>query len=180
MKKEIRFALFAVLLVFLAGGTGCGIKQKTPEEVVTSLIESYAAGKEKKVKQCYPNGAGDEESLQKEITATLAYFESGKAKEVKVQECAPLEETEDYTYVYVTYYFVLEDGQEYPCVDTYMVRKDGKKYYIIPPSEITTEMSDAAAAAYAEFMTTDTYKTYTKEHEAFLAKNPSYESTLGQ
>ena len=59
-----------------------------------------------------------------------------------------------------------------------MVQKDGRKYYVLPPSMVTTDMSKEAAADYAKFMTTDSYKNYTKEYDAFIMKNPGYEELI--
>ena len=76
------------------------------------------------------------------------------------------------------YNLVLKDKQEYPCISTYMVQKDGRKYYVLPPSMVTTDMSKEAATDYAKFMTTDSYKNYTKEYDAFIMKNPGYEELI--
>ena len=65
--------------------------------------------------------------------------------------------------------------KEYPCVETYMVGKQDKTYYIMAPSQITDDMKTQAATAYVQFMKTDAYKTYTKAYETFIKKNPGYE-----
>ena len=54
----------------------------------------------------------------------------------------------------------------------------GEKYYVMPPSDITDELRDQAAADYAKFMTTDTYKSYTKAYNVFMKKNPGYEEKI--
>ena len=59
-----------------------------------------------------------------------------------------------------------------------MVEKQGKKYYVMSPSEITDELRNQAATDYAEFMTTDAYKSYTKEYNVFMKKNPGYEEKI--
>ena len=97
---------------------------------------------------------------------------------VKVEECDKLSEKDKYTYVYIYYNLVLENSQEYPCVGTYMVEKNGSKYYVMPPSEITDELRTQAATDYAKFMTTDTYKNYTKAYNVFVKKNPGYEEKI--
>lgn len=61
---------------------------------------------------------------------------------------------------------------------TYMVKKDGKKYYVMSPPEITDDLRDQAATDYAKFMTTDTYKSYTKAYNIFIKKNPGYEEKI--
>lgn len=80
--------------------------------------------------------------------------------------------------MYIIYHMVLENKQEYPCISTYMVQKEDKKYYVLPPAKITDEMSKTAASEYAKFMTTDAYKTYTKDYETFIKKNPGYEEKI--
>ena len=59
-----------------------------------------------------------------------------------------------------------------------MVEKKDNKYYVMPPSDITDELRDQAAADYAKFMTTDTYKSYTKAYNVFMKKNPGYEEKI--
>ena len=59
-----------------------------------------------------------------------------------------------------------------------MVKKDGSKYYVMAPSEITDDLRKQAAADYAKFMTTDSYKSYTKAYNVFVKKNPGYEEKI--
>ena len=61
---------------------------------------------------------------------------------------------------------------------TFLPTKDGKKYYVMSPSEITDDLRDQAATDYAKFMTTDTYKNYTKAYNVFVKKNPGYEEKI--
>lgn len=159
--------------------TGCGgVSHKSPEKVTEELIQSYADNKEERVKDCYNQKDSTEETLQAEITATLNYFQSHSAKSLKMGSCEILSEKENYTYVYITYNLVLDDDQEYPCVGTYMVGKQDKDYYILAPSQITDDMRTQAASDYAKFMTTDTYKEYTKAYDTFIKKNPGYEEKI--
>ena len=78
----------------------------------------------------------------------------------------------------ILYNLVLSNDQEYPCIGTYMVKKDGSKYYVMAPSEITDDLRKQAAADYAKFMTTDSYKSYTKAYNVFVKKNPGYEEKI--
>lgn len=104
------------------------MNQKTPEKVVESLIKEYVNGKRKKVKKCYTQDKDANELLKSEIDATIKYFAAHNPTKLKVEKCDTLSENENYTYVYILYNLVLENEQEYPCVGTYMVKKDGKKY----------------------------------------------------
>ena len=72
----------------------------------------------------------------------------------------------------------MEDEQIYPCISTYMVNNENGKYYVVPPSEVTAEMSEQAVVAYEKFMKTDIYKKYTQEYETFTKKNPGYEERI--
>lgn len=178
MKKWKNYMITGAAVLLLFGMTGCGVSHKSPKGVTESLIESYAAGKEKKVRDCYGEKEDTEKSLQAEIDAAIKYYEAHKAKKVEIKECGTLSENKDYTYVYITYDLVLENEQAYPCIGTYMVGKQEKDYYILPPSKITEEMSAQAAADYAKFMTSDSYKTYAKNYDTFIKKNPGYEEKI--
>lgn len=52
-----------------------------------------------------------------------------------------------------------------------MVGKKEKDYNILPPSKITDDMRTQAASDYVKFMTTDTYKQYTKDYDTFIKKS---------
>ena len=181
MKRWYRYLAVGVLVLLTLCAAGCGgVSHKSPEKVTEELIQSYVDGKEKKVKDCYNQKDNTEADLQTEITATFKYFEAHNPKKVSVQKCDSLLENDKYTYVYITYNLILEDDQEYPCVGTYMTGKKDKDYYIMAPSQITDDMRSEAAAAYAKFMKTDTYKTYSKEYDTFIKKNPGYEDKISE
>lgn len=170
-----------VLIVFLAlifGLRSCGVSHKSPEGVARSLIKAYANGNQKKIKDCYGAKKNTEESLQKEIDATIRYFDAHNLKDVEIKECDVLSENDKYTYVYVTYDMQLENSQSYPCINTYMTDKEDGRYYILSSSKVTDDMRKQAASDYAKFMTTNTYKNYVKEYETFTKKNPGYEDKI--
>ena len=132
MKKWYRYLAAGVLVLLTLCVAGCGgVSHKSPEKVTEELIQSYTDGKEKKVKECYNQADNTEADLQTEITATLKYFAAHNPKKVSVQDCEILSENDKYSYVYITYNLILEDDQEYPCVETYMVGKQDKTYYIM-------------------------------------------------
>lgn len=135
MKKKTKLILLGIVMVFAMALSGCGVNQKTPEKVVESLIKEYVNGNEKKVKKCYTQDKDANELLKSEIDATIKYFAAHNPTKLKVEKCDTLSENENYTYVYILYNLVLENEQEYPCVGTYMVKKDGKKYYVMSPSK---------------------------------------------
>jgi hypothetical protein len=174
----IMVLLIVCLLVF--GIRSCGSSHKTPEGVVKTLIESYGKSKQRKIKDCYGVKKNTSEELQTEIDATIQYFQVHNPKKVVVEDCGILSENKDYTCVYVRYGMILEDEQEYPCIGTYMTHQTDGKYYVIPPSEVTAEMSKQAAADYAKFMTENTYKAYSTAYDTFTKRNPGYEEKIAE
>lgn len=175
-------ALFAVgivlVIVLIFGIKGCGISQKSPESVVKSLTEAYADGKTNRALSCFGDKKEASDVLKEEVAATIKYFDVHNAEKVEIEACDILSENAEYTYVYIIYKFVLEDGQTYPCISTYMVKKENRKYYVVQPSAVTEEMSAQAIADYEKFMTTDIYKQYTQDYETFTKKNPGYEEKI--
>ena len=126
----MKYFIVGVTVLLIFSMTGCGgVSHKSPEKVTEELINAYANGKEKKVKDCYNEKKDTEDSLQFEITATIKYFQAHNTKKVNIQECDIISENDKYTYVYITYNMVLEDDQEYPCIGTYMI---GKKDFFVP------------------------------------------------
>ena len=99
-------------------------------------------------------------------------------KDVNIDSCGSISENKNYSYVYIRYNLVLENEQEYPCISTYLVKVQDKKYYLYAPSEISDKISQQAAKDYQKFMTTKTYTDYTKAYEVFLKKNPGYEDKI--
>lgn len=183
VKLDVRYliaagAVLVIVVVLILGIRGCGISHKTPEGVVKGMIESYANGKEKKVKECYGAKKDTDNALQTEIDATMKYFRAHNMKSISIEDCDVLSENKKYTYVYIIYKLELENGQTYPSIGTYMTAKEDGKYYVLPASKITQDMSKQAAADYAKFMTTDTYKNYTKDYDTFIKKNPGYEEKI--
>lgn len=172
----VAVVIFVVILAFCI--KGCGISQKSPESVVKSLTEAYADGKTNRALSCFGDKKEASEALKEEVAATIRFFDAHSAQKIEIEACDVLSEKPEYTYVYIIYKFVLEDGQAYPCISTYMVRKEGSKYFVVPPSSVTAEMSEQAITDYEKFMTTDIYKKYTQDYETFTKKNPGYEQKI--
>ena len=142
------------------------------------MIQAYEKKQEAKIKACYGENEGMDESLSQEMQTKLRFLQVQNLKEIKVVSSDVLGETEGYTGVYIQYNLVLENEQEYPCLEIYLVKQNDKEFEILAPSEITEEMSSEAAAWYAKFMTTDIYKNFMKEYNAFIKKNPGYEERI--
>lgn len=181
MKRTRRIMLAGMLLLLVLGSSGCGSSHKSPEGVVRALVKSYGEGNEKKIRDCYgekEDGEGGAD-LSKEIEATVQYYQAHNIKKISIKECKVLSSEKDLAYVCAVYDLVLEDKQEYPCVSTYMVKKnENQKYYVLPSSEISRDMGKKAAQEYADFMKTDSYKDYSKEYEKFIKRNPGYEQRI--
>ena len=66
---------------------------------------------------------------------TLKYISQKKAE---INACDTIYKNGKNAYVYITYSLILEDGQSYPCISTYMTQQNEKgKYSILTPSDIT-------------------------------------------
>lgn len=147
------------------------------EGVVEGYIKAAAAGKNKKMQSCYSADKLSDEA-KTEISSTIKYFQAHGVKDVNIDSCGSISENKNYSYVYIRYNLVLENEQEYPCISTYLVKVQDKKYYLYAPSEISDKISQQAAKDYQKFMTTKTYTDYTKAYEVFLKKNPGYEDKI--
>ena len=167
-----------ILLVIILAARGCGgISHRTPDGHVESYIKAAVEGKDKKMQECYGADKISDEA-KTEISSTVKYFQAHGAKDVNIDSCEAISESKNYTYVYIRYNLVLQNDQEYPCISTYLVKVQDKKYYLYSPAEISDEISQQAAADYQKFMTTKTYTDYTKAYEVFLKKNPGYEDKI--
>ncbi|NSK85182.1 hypothetical protein HQK12_06305 [Blautia luti] len=170
--------IILILLVIILAVRGCGgISHRTPEGLVEGYIKAAVAGKDKKMQECYGTDKISDEA-KTEISSTVKYFQAHGAKDVNIDSCDAISESKNYTYVYIRYNLVLQNDQEYPCISTYLVKVQDKKYYLYSPAEISDEISQQAAADYQKFMTTKTYTDYTKAYEVFLKKNPGYEDKI--
>ena len=170
--------IILILLVIILAVRGCvGISHRTPEGLMEGYIKAAVAGKDKKMQECYGTDKISDEA-KTEISSTVKYFQAHGAKDVNIDSCDAISESKNYTYVYIRYNLVLQNDQEYPCISTYLVKVQDKKYYLYSPAEISDEISQQAEADYQKFMTTKTYTDYTKAYEVFLKKNPGYEDKI--
>lgn len=178
--KKLQKQFFAVLMMVLVFAlSGCGANHGSPEAVVKSLIKAYGESDKDAIKDCYGLGKKDENAdLQAEIDMMLKYISVHNTSKVKVVDCGILSENDLYAYVYVTFNLIQEDKQEYPCVDTYVIRKTDKKYYVVSTANITEEMKNQAITDYQEFMNKDAYKEYRRAYDTFIKKNPGYEDKI--
>lgn len=171
-------AAVAVIVLIVLGVRGCGVSHKSPERVVEDLVEASVKGNIGRMEDCYDVSEDNQEALQQELQADAACYKAHEASKVKIVECKTIYEEDTYSYVYIIFDLVLADEQTYPCIRTYMVKKKEKSYYVVPWADITKEMSDRAAEEYAQFMTTDAYRTYSDAYDSFIEKNPEYEKEI--
>ena len=170
--------IILILLVIILAARSCGgISHRSPEGVVKGYIKAAVAGKDKKMQECYSADKVSDEA-KTEISSTIKYFQAHGAKDVNIESCETISESKNYSYVYIRYNLVLQNDQEYPCISTYLVKVQDKKYYLYSPSDISDKISKQAATDYQKFMTTKTYTDYTKAYEVFLKKNPGYEDKI--
>ena len=122
--------IILILLVIVLAARGCGkISHRTPEGVVEGYIKAAAAGKNKKMQGCYSADKLSDEA-KTEISSTIKYFQAHGVKDVNIDSCGSISENKNYSYVYIRYNLVLENEQEYPCISTYLVKVQDKKYYL--------------------------------------------------
>lgn len=169
-------AVFVILLFFLI--SGCGVNHSSPEGVVRSWVQAVGKQNLKEALNCYGKGNESSESLQTELETEFAYYRAHGANRIQIHRCDTLYQEGDLSYVYVLYGLVLDNDQEYPCLNTFMVKKTKRRYDILPPSGVTDDISALAAAAYKKFMSTDIYKNYSVEYNTFIKKNPGYEERI--
>ena len=165
-----------VILVFVL--RGCMGGKNTPAGVAERLIEECIAGKTQEAAECYGVTGAPEGALATEIEAAVSYYSAHNAQKMSVVKSDSLFETEDTAYVYVRYNLVLDDGQEYPCLRTFMTRKVEEKWTVVETSAVTETMQAQAEEAFNKFMTTGIYKDFNKDYDTFLKKNPGYEERI--
>lgn len=178
MKKFRALSLLTLCLAVMFSFAGCGVKHGSPEGVVKSLVKYSEKGQEKKVLDCYGTDKNADKEIKQEAENMIAYYDAMKSRGITLVSCDIIQDYKTYCLVYISYEVKLRKDKSYPKIETYLVKKDKKKYYVMPAKEITSEMSQAASAAYKTFMTTDVYKEYRKSHEAFKLKSPSFEEEL--
>lgn len=170
--------LLLIIIVIIVGVRSLGSSHKSAANVAKALIQASVDGNISKMKDAYGISGDAMIDMQESLDATIAYYEAHDTKKVNIKSTGTLFEEGDYTYLYVLYNLVLENDQEYPCIGTYIMQNVEGKYYVLPPSKVTEELSQKATDAYQKFMTTDTYKNYNREYDTFIKKNPGYEEKI--
>ena len=170
--------LLLIIIVIIVGVRSLGSSHKSAANVAKALIQASIDGNISKMKDAYGISGDAMIDMQESLDAAIAYYEAHDVKKVNIKSTGTLFEEGDFTYLYVLYNLVLENDQEYPCIGTYIMQNVEGKYYVLPPSKVTEELSQKATDAYQKFMTTDTYKNYNREYDTFIKKNPGYEEKI--
>lgn len=173
-------AVFLVVVVILLFYRSCGSSHSSAVGVVQALVKAGVNGDIRKMKDCYGVKGDAPGELQRELDATVKFYKAHNTEGVRIRKSGKLFEDTDLscTGVYIVYRLRLPDGQYYPCIGTYLVKKREGRYYVLTAAQTEEEMSSAAAEAYAKFMETDLYKDYAKEYDTFIRKNPGYEDKI--
>ena len=167
-----------VLIFVIVKARSCGVNHGSAPKVVKELIAAEVEGKESRAVKCY--GVTDDvpTDLKTEIDSAIAYFQAHEPKEVKIKDCDTIFDDGSHAYTYIMYSLILENDQEYPCLETFMTEKDEKGYNVLAAGRITADLQQRAVEAYKKFMTTDAYKNYAKEYETFMIMNRGYEEKI--
>ena len=156
--------ILLIIIVIIIGTRSCSSNHKSAQNVVEELITAFVDGNESKMKDSYGISEDDASDVQEELDAAQAYYSAHNAKKLEITNTGSLFSEGKYIYVYIVYDLVLENDQKYPCIGTYIVQNIEDKYYVLPPSKVTEDLSEKATAAYKKFMNTDTYKKYTMDY----------------
>ncbi|HJB36277.1 MAG TPA: hypothetical protein H9775_17370 [Candidatus Blautia merdipullorum] len=180
LKKGVLLMLTASIMIILMGSCSNGVKNKSPEDVVRSLILSYQDQDTQAVKECY--GIEEEEvqeDVQKEMDYNMRLFKAYQADKIKFEKSDFLGESGESRLIYVWFTYETEETEKKcPVLSFYYVNKNGKRYYVVPAKDVTEEMSTYSRNAYEKFMNTSTYKNYQEDLKKFQEENPSYKEEL--
>lgn len=180
LKKGVLLMLTASIMIILMGSCSNGVKNKSPEDAVRSLILSYQDQDTQAVKECY--GIEEEEvqeDVQKEMDYNMRLFKAYQADKIKFEKSDSLGESGESRLIYVWFTYETEETEKKcPVLSFYYVKKNGKRYYVVPAKDVTEEMSTYSRNAYEKFMNTSTYKNYQEDLKKFQEENPSYKEEL--
>ena len=171
-------AVLLIVIGVIVGVRSFGASHRTAENVVKELVKASVDGNSGSMKDAYGINGEVMVDMQEAFDATAAYYKAHNVKKTEIKTSGTLFEDGDYTYVYVLYNLLLDNDQEYPCIATYITQNVDGKYYVLTPAKVTEDLSAKATQSYQKFMTTDTYKNYTREYDTFIKKNPGYEEKI--
>ena len=171
-------AVLFIVIGVIVGVRSFGASHRTAENVVKELVKASVDGNSGSMKDAYGINGEVMVDMQEAFDATAAYYKAHNVKKTEIKTSGTLFEDGDYTYVYVLYNLLLDNEQEYPCIATYITQNVDGKYYVLTPAKVTEDLSAKATQSYQKFMTTDTYKNYTREYDTFIKKNPGYEEKI--
>ena len=171
-------AILLLIIVIIVGVRSCGASHRSAANVVKALISASVDGDTGGMKEAYGINGDVMVDMQEAFDASMAFYKAHNVKKVNFKSSGTLFEEGDYVCIYVLYDLMLENDQAYPCISTYITQNIEDKYYVLTPSKVTEDLSQKAADAYRQFMTTETYKNYAREYDTFIKKNPGYEDKI--
>ena len=174
-------AVAAVLLIVIGiiiGVRSFGSSHRSGVNAMKALIKASVAGDIDGMKDAYGINGDVMVDMQESLDAAIAYYKAHNPKKVAFKSSGKLFEEGNYTYIYLLYDLELDEDQVYPCITTDIVQNVEGKYYVLPPSKVTEDLSQKATESYQKFMTTNIYKNYIKEYDTFIKKNPGYEDKI--
>ena len=171
-------AVLLIVIGVIVGVRSFGASHRTAENVVKELVKASVDGNAGGMKDAYGINGEVMVDMQEAFDATAAYYKAHNVKKTEIKTSGTLFEDGNYSYVYILYNLLLDNDQEYPCIATYITQNIDGKYYVLTPANVTEDMSAKATASYQKFMTTDTYKNYSREYDTFIKKNPGYEEKI--
>ena len=181
-KKGVLLILTASVMIIFLGSCSKGVKNKSPEDVVKSLILSYQEQDTQAVKECYGVEKEDvQEDIQKEMDYNMRLFKAYQAENIEFEKSDSLGKSGESRLIYVWFTYKTEKkekGQKCPVLSFYYVNKKDKTYYVVPAKDVTEEMVKYSRYAYEKFMNTKTYKNYQEDLKKFQEENPSYKEEL--
>ncbi len=171
-------AVLLIVIGVIVGVRSFGASHRTAENVVKELVKASVDGNAGGMKDAYGINGEVMVDMQEAFDATAAYYKAHNVKKTEIKTSGTLFEDGNYSYVYILYNLLLDNDQEYPCIATYITQNMDGKYYVLTPANVTEDLSAKATASYQKFMTTDTYKNYSREYDTFIKKNPGYEEKI--
>lgn len=182
--RRILFCALTAILILSLAGCGARVSNKSPENVVKSILQAYQKGDEEAIKKCFgldpkKKAAGE---INQEIQYNLNIFKAHEAEKISFKKCESLGNFNGYDLVYAIYNLEKKEDtsetMEIPSLSMYFVQEKEKKYHVVPAKDVTADMSKISSDEFSKFMKTEEYKAYEKDYKKFVRMNPDYETNL--
>ncbi|MEF9941252.1 MAG: hypothetical protein RSA90_06685 [Lachnospiraceae bacterium] len=142
--NRIKISTFTMLVVLITL-SGCSTKKhvddSSPIKVVKTVVTAYQNKEEKIVRACY-NKPSNKECLEQEILFESQFFEVVAGKDIYIIDAEKLIEIGSYTYVGISYDFILKNGISVPYYEYFLTVKEGKKYKIVASEDYPADIRE--------------------------------------